>query len=258
MKTNLKALLLSAVLAATPMSMAVASGDVHYEKAPIDLRDQASLQRGAQIFMNYCISCHSAATLRYNRLTDIGLTEDQIKNNLIFTDAKVGDLVKAAMPANDAKEWFGVTPPDLSLIARSRGADYLYAYMRGFYQDPSRPSGWNNTVFDKAAMPHILWEQGGYQAVDLDQNGQPVLDEHGQPKLHWVQGGLHTRVNGNTADTTEYDNYVRDLVNFMVWVGEPAQQSRKQIGYLVLMFLLAVMLPLSYFLKKEYWKDVEH
>ena len=258
MKTNLKALLLSAVLAATPMSMAVASGDAHYPKAPIDLRDQASLQRGAQIFMNYCISCHSAATLRYNRLTDIGLTEDQIKNNLIFTDAKVGDLVKAAMPANDAKEWFGVTPPDLSLIARSRGADYLYAYMRGFYQDPSRPSGWNNTVFDKAAMPHILWEQGGYQAVDLDQNGQPILDEHGQPKLHWVQGGLHTRVNGNTADTTEYDNYVRDLVNFMVWVGEPAQQSRKQIGYLVLMFLLAVMLPLSYFLKKEYWKDVEH
>ena len=258
MKTNLKALLLSAVLAATPMSMAVASGDAHYPKAPIDLRDQASLQRGAQIFMNYCISCHSAATLRYNRLTDIGLTEDQIKNNLIFTDAKVGDLVKAAMPANDAKEWFGVTPPDLSLIARSRGADYLYAYMRGFYQDPSRPSGWNNTVFDKAAMPHILWEQGGYQAVDLDQNGQPILDEHGQPKLHWVQGGLHTRVNGNTADTTEYDNYVRDLVNFMVWVGEPAQQSRKRIGYLVLMYLLAVMLPLTYFLKKEYWKDVEH
>ena len=161
MKTKLKALLLSAVLAATPMSMAVASGDAHYPKAPIDLRDQASLQRGAQIFMNYCISCHSAATLRYNRLTDIGLTEEQIKNNLIFTDAKVGDLVKAAMPANDAKEWFGVTPPDLSLIARSRGADYLYAYMRGFYQDPTRPSGWNNTVFDKAAMPHILWEQGG-------------------------------------------------------------------------------------------------
>ena len=258
MKTNLKALLLSAVLAVTPMSMAVASGDAHYPKAPIDLRDQASLQRGAQIFMNYCISCHSAATLRYNRLTDIGLSEEQIKNNLIFTDAKVGDLVKAAMPANDAKEWFGVTPPDLSLIARSRGADYLYAYMRGFYQDPSRPSGWNNTVFDKAAMPHILWEQGGYQAVDLDQNGQPVLDEHGQPKLHWVTGGLHTRVNGNDADTTEYDNYVRDLVNFMVWVGEPAQQSRKRIGYLVLMYLLVVMLPLTYFLKKEYWKDVEH
>lgn len=258
MKQKLKALLISAVLAATPMSMAVASGGEHYPKAPIDLRDQASLQRGARIFMNYCISCHSAATLRYNRLTDIGLTEDQIKNNLIFTEAKVGDLVKAAMPANDAKEWFGVTPPDLSLIARSRGADYLYAYMRGFYQDPSRPSGWNNTVFDKAAMPHVLWEQGGYQAVDLDQNGMPVLDEHGQPKLHWVAGGLHTKLNGQNADTTEYDNYVRDLVNFMVWVGEPAQQTRKQIGYLVLMFLLVVMLPLTYFLKKEYWKDVEH
>ncbi|MDO5686332.1 MAG: cytochrome c1 [Neisseria sp.] len=262
MKTRLKALLLTAVLAVAPFGTAAAAG-AGFPAAPVDLRDQASLQRGAQIFANYCLSCHSANGIRYNRLTDLGLTEDQIKNNLIFTDAKIGDTMGSAMTIADGKAWFGVAPPDLTLMARSRGADYLYAYLRGFYKDPTGATGWNNTVFPKAGMPHILWEQGGIQAVELDANGQPVMvdDGHGVlvPKLKWTAGGLHTTLKSDgTADTQEFDAYVGDLVNYMVWMGEPSQLSRHRIGYLVLMFLLAIMLPLTYFLKKEYWKDVEH
>ena len=180
---------------------------------------------------------------------------------MMFTTEKVGDVMHAAMAPADGKKWFGATPPDLSLIARSRGADYLYAYMRGFYKDPTRPTGWNNTVFDKVGMPHPLWQQQGVQAVELDGKGQPVMvkDEHGQdvPKLYWESTGSMTR---KTPDgkviTKEYDDYARDLVAFMVYMGEPAQIERKQIGYAVLIFLFAVMLPLAYFLKKEYWKDV--
>ncbi|MDO4227970.1 MULTISPECIES: cytochrome c1 [Neisseria] len=251
----------AALLLAAPMSMAVAAGGGNYEPVEIDLRDQESLQRGAQIFTNYCLSCHSATAMRFNRLQDIGLTEDEIKNNLMFTTDKVGDVMHAAINPADAKKWFGAAPPDLSLIARSRGADYLYAYMRGFYKDPTRPTGWNNTVLPNAAMPHPLWQQQGVQAVELDAKGQPVMvkDAHGNlvPKLHWESTGLQTRQlpNGKVI-TKEYDDYARDLVNFMVYMGEPAQLQRKRTGYIVLIFLMAVMLPLAYFLKKEYWKDV--
>lgn len=262
MKNTLKALLISAVMAVVPMT-ASAAGAAQYPKAPVDLRDEAGLQRGAQIFLNYCMSCHSASNMRYNRLTDLGLSEDQIKNNLIFTDAKIGETMVSSMKPADAAQWFGIAPPDLTLIARSRGADYLYAYLRGFYQDPTRPTGWNNTAFDKGGMPHVLWEQQGIQAVELDENGQPVMvdDGHGTlvPKLKWVKGGLHTTLRADgTADTSEYDAYAADLVNYLVWMGEPAQQTRKRTGYIVLLFLLGIMLPLAYFLKKEYWKDVSH
>lgn len=175
MKNTLKKWIVAFALA-TPFGIAGASGHAAYEKADIDLGDQVSLQRGAQIFTNYCLSCHSASNMRFNRLRDIGLTEDQIKNNLMFTTDKVGDVMHSAMSPADAKKWFGAAPPDLSLIARSRGADYLYAYMRGFYKDPTRPTGWNNTVFDKVGMPHPLWQQQGVQAVELDAKGQPVID----------------------------------------------------------------------------------
>lgn len=251
----------AALLLAAPVSMALAAGGGNYPKVEIDLGDQVSLQRGAQIFTNYCLSCHSASAMRYNRLTDLGLTEEQIKKNMMFTTDKIGDTMHSAMTPADAKKWFGAPPPDLSLIARSRGADYLYAYLRGFYKDPTRPSGWNNTVLANAAMPHPLWEQQGIKAVELDKDGQPVLeaDAHGVmvPKLKWESTGLHSRrlPDGNYSEV-EYDNYVRDLVAFMVYMGEPAQIQRKQIGYVVLIFLFAVLLPLAYFLKKEYWKDV--
>lgn len=251
----------AALLLAAPMSFAWASGGAHYEPVDIDLRDQVSLQRGAQMFVNNCLSCHSAATMRYNRLTDIGLTEEQIKKNLMFTTDKVGDVMMSAMDPKDAKQWFGASPPDLSLIARSRGADYLYAYLRGFYHDPSRPTGWNNLVFDKVGMPHVLWEQQGVRAVKLDNKGNPVMieDEHGNkvPDLYWESTGTATRkTKDGKVITKEFDNNVKDLVNFLVYMGEPAQIQRKQIGYLVMIFLLLVLLPLTYFLKKEYWKDV--
>jgi hypothetical protein len=259
MKNTLKKWIVAFALA-TPV-IAGASGHANYEKVDIDLGDQVSLQRGAQIFTNYCLSCHSASNMRFNRLQDIGLTEEQIKQNLMFTTDKVGDVMHSAMSPADGKKWFGAAPPDLSLIARSRGADYLYAYMRGFYKDPTRPTGWNNTVFDKVGMPHPLWQQQGVRAVELDAKGQPVMvkDEHGNsvPKLNWESVGTMTR---KTPDgkviTKEYDDYAKDLVAFMVYMGEPAQVERKQIGYIVMIFLLAVMLPLAYFLKKEYWKDV--
>ena len=251
---------LAALMLALPLS-ANASGGGHYEHVDIDLGDQVSLQRGAQIFANYCLSCHSASGMRYNRLQDLGLSEDEIRKNLMFTTDKTGDVMQSAMRPEDAKRWFGAEPPDLTLIARSRGADYLYAYLRGFYKDPTRPNGWNNVVFDKVGMPHPLWEQQGVQAVELDAKGQPVMvkDEHGvsKPKLYWESTGAHSRrlPNGKVIQT-EYDNYVRDLVNYLVYMGEPAQLQRKRTGYIVLMFLFAVMLPLAYFLKKEYWKDV--
>ncbi|MDO4249484.1 MAG: cytochrome c1 [Neisseria sp.] len=251
----------AAFLLAAPMSTVMAAGGGDYPKVDIDLGDEVALQRGAQIFANYCLSCHSATGMRFNRLQDIGLTEEQIQDNLMFTSDKIGDVMQSAMAPADAKKWFGAEPPDLTLIARSRGADYLYAYLRGFYKDPTRPTGWNNTVFDKVGMPHPLWEQQGVRAVELDSKGQPVWikNEHGvlEPKLYWERTGLHSRrtPDGKVIDR-EFDNYAKDLVTYLVYMGEPAQLQRKQLGYIVMIFLFAIMLPIAYFLKKEYWKDV--
>ncbi|MBQ9601665.1 MAG: cytochrome c1 [Neisseriaceae bacterium] len=252
---------IAALLLAAPMSFAVASSSSAYEPVQLDLRDQVSLQRGAQIFVNNCLSCHSAASMRYNRLQDLGLTEEDIKKNLMFTTDKVGDVMQSHMSGADAKKWFGVVPPDLTLITRSRGADYIYAYLRGFYKDPTSPSGWNNTVLPNAAMPHVLWEQQGVQAVQLDGQGKPLMKDNGHgvlmPVLEWESTGKLTRkAKDGKVITTGYDNYARDLTNFMAYISEPAQVQRKQIGYVVLLFLLLIMLPLAYFLKKEYWKDV--
>ncbi|MDK4689120.1 cytochrome c1 [Kingella negevensis] len=256
MKKALKNVI-AALLVAAPMSMAVASSGGHYEHAEIDPRDQVSLQRGAQIFVNNCLSCHSAAAMRYNRLQDIGLSEDEIKKNLMFTTDKVGDVMQAHMSPADSKKWFGKTPPDLTLIARSRGADYIYAYLRGFYKDPTTPTGWNNTMLPKAAMPHVLWEQEGVKVAKLDKDGKMVLKADGTPDWTWESTGKLTRMTKDgKVITKEFDTYAKDLTNFMAYMAEPAQVQRKQIGYIVLMFLLAVMLPLAYFLKKEYWKDV--
>lgn len=256
MKKALKNSIAALVLAA-PMSMAVAAGGGHYEHVELDPRDQVSLQRGAQIFVNNCLSCHSASAMRYNRLQDIGLTEDEIKNNLMFTTDKIGDVMQAHMKPADAKKWFGNTPPDLTLIARSRGSDYIYAYLRGFYKDPKTPTGWNNTVLANAAMPHALWEQEGIKTAKLDKDGKMVLKADGTPDWQWESTGKLTRMTKDgKVITTEYDNYAKDLTNFMAYMAEPAQVQRKQIGYMVLLFLFVVMLPLAYFLKKEYWKDV--
>jgi ubiquinol-cytochrome c reductase cytochrome c1 subunit len=231
------------LLAAAPV-MAFASGaSVHLDKAPVNLADQDSLQRGARAFVNYCLNCHSAGAMRYSRLQDLGLTEEQIKGNLLFAAEKPGETMKVGMTKADAKTWFGATPPDLSVIARSRGADWLYTYLRGFYRDDSRPTGWNNTVFDKVGMPHVLWSLQGEMAPVMKKEGEHDVIE----RLELVKPGSIT--------LAEYDALVGDLVNYLVWMGEPAQVQRKQLGVIVLIFL-AVFFVVAYYLKKEYWKDV--
>jgi ubiquinol-cytochrome c reductase cytochrome c1 subunit len=230
---------LIAILLAAPGLALAAGGGAKLDRAPVNLNDKTSLQRGAQIFVNHCLNCHGAAAMRYSKLTEIGLTEQQIRENLLFATDKVGDPMATTLDPKEGKAWFGVNPPDLSLIARSRGADWVYTYMRGFYRDPAAKTGWNNTVFPNVGMPHVLWE---YQ-------GRPVLQaaEKGAPKLALEAPGRLT--------AAEYDQYVGDLVNYLVYMGEPARAKRVQIG-IVVMFFLAVYFVITVLLKKEYWKDV--
>ncbi|GGP23497.1 cytochrome c1 [Silvimonas iriomotensis] len=257
MKLNLRALLVAAVLC-LPLTAFAEEGGPALDKAPVNLQDVESLQRGAQTFTNYCLSCHGAALLRYNRLTDLGLTEDQIKKNLMFTTDKVGSPMRVAMQANDAKVWLGAAPPDLSVEARARGADWLYTYLRSFYRDDTRPTGWNNAIFDKVGMPHVLWELQGIQVPVYKAEKVNGKDVETLVGLKLEKTGLLTRLDGDKVDAAEYDKRVGDLVNFMVYMSEPAQIHREQIGYAVLLFLLFVLFPLVYLLKKDYWKDVEH
>lgn len=223
-------------------AVALASSGAHLDKAPYDLNDKASLQRGAKTFVNYCLNCHSASYMRYNRLKDIGLNDDQIKENLLFAGEKVGETMDVAMKKNDAKVWFGATPPDLTVIARSRGADWLYTYLRGFYRDDTRPTGWNNTVFDKVGMPHVLYGLQGEQVLHVEKHG-----EHETRKLVLAKSGVMT--------APEYDAMVADLVNYLVYMGEPAQQTRMRLGVIVMLFL-GIFFIVAYYLKKEYWKDI--
>ncbi len=219
-----------------------AATDIKLDEAPIDTSDNASLQRGAQSFVNYCLTCHGASYMRYNRHQDIGLSNQEISERLIHTGQKVGDLMLTAMKKNDAEEWFGVVPPDLSVIARSRGADWLYTYLRAFYRDESSSSGWNNLIFDKVAMPHVLHQLQGLQTLSIkSQDGSEVKE------LKLSVPGLLSK--------EEYDNFIADLVNYIVYLGEPHANYRKKLGAIVLIFLLS-MLGLTYLLKREYWRDV--
>ena len=235
----IKKLLLAFALA----SLAAFAGgaELQLDHAPDRTHDDAALQRGAKLFVNYCLSCHSASFMRYNRLRDIGLTDQQIKDNLMFTTDKVGELMTIAMRSVDSKKWFGVAPPDLSLVARARtseagsGADWLYTYLRGFYRDETRPTGWNNVVFANVAMPNVLWQLQGQQVMGSDH------------KLKLEKPGLLT--------PKEYDSAVADLVAYLQYMGEPAAQTRKHLGVYVLLFL-SVLFVLSYALKREYWKDI--
>ena len=224
------------ILALLPL-LAVANEVKIGVTAPIDANDHASLQRGAKTFINNCLNCHSANYMRYNRLTDIGLTEKQIKDNLLFAGEKVGDTMQVAMNPKDAKKWFGVIPPDLSVEVRARGADWVYAYMRGFYRDETTPTGWNNIVYDKVAMPHVLYELQGEQVLN-----------HETHKLELVKPGK--------LSPSEYNAYVGDLTNYMAYMAEPGKQQRQKFGWYVLLFL-GVMLVLAKKLKKEYWKDIK-
>ena len=240
----MKKLTVAFLLAAVPLLSLAAGGGAHLDKANIDLSDQASLQRGAKLFVNYCLSCHSAKYQRYNRMAkDLGLTEEEVKENLMFTTDKIGDTMEIAMPEEDAAVWFGTAPPDLSVITRARGVDWVYTYLRSFYLDESRPFGVNNTVFPDVGMPNVLWQlQGAQRAVFHEEEGKKVFE-----KFEVVEQGSMT--------PQQFDNAVRDLTAFLSYVGEPIQMERKRLGVWVLAFI-AVFFVLAYMLKKEYWKDV--
>ncbi len=230
----MKILLLIALL--VPFVAHSAGSDVKLDKAPIDTTDQESLQRGAQSFVEYCLTCHGANFMRYNRHRDIGMGEEDIRTQLIYTGQKTGDLMETAMRKKEAEKWFGVVPPDLSVIARARGADWLYTYLRTFYRDTSTYSGWNNLIFDKVAMPHVLHQLQGQQILNPETKN-----------LVMVTPGTMTK--------EEYDRFIADLVNYMVYLGEPHALYRKELGITVILFLFG-LLGLTYLLKKEYWKDV--
>lgn len=231
------------ILCMAPFSNLFAAGsDMVLDSAPVSTTDNASLQRGAESFVNYCLTCHGASYMRYNRHYDIGFTNEEILAKLIFTGQKVGGLMESAMQKKEGEEWFGVAPPDLSVIARSRGADWLYTYLRAFYRDDSTATGWNNLVFDRAAMPHVLYQLQGEQKLIVK-----TSDKGEQKSLLLDKQGELTK--------TEYDKFVGDLVNYLVYIGEPHANARKELGLTVMAFLLG-MLILSYALKREYWKDI--
>lgn len=240
--------------------IAVASEGAKLDRMPSDVNpnDPVSLQRGAQVYVNYCLGCHGASYMRYNRLRDLGLTEQQIRDNLIFTGAKIGELMKTGMDPKDSKGWFGTPPPDLSVIARSRassagsGADWLYTYLRSFYRDPSRPTGWNNTVFQNVGMPHILYALQGEQALKTE---VVVIPRGNKGEVEKLEEQRLVLEKPGTMKPAEYDRMVADLVNFLTYLGEPAKPFRVEIGIYVLMFL-GLLFVLAYALKKEYWKDV--
>ena len=234
-----KILFLVSLLAST---MAWASGELNLDKSPSNPGDQQSLQRGAKTFITYCMACHSAQAMRFNRLRDLGFTEKQIKEELITNGAKVGDPMLSAMSKADAVTAFGVAPPDLSVIARFRGVDWLYTYLRGFYRDETRPSGWNNVAFDKVAMPDVLAELQGEQVLHVEKNG-----EHETRKLVLDKPGKMT--------PAEYDSMVADLVNYLDFMGEPAREKRMKLGVYVLLFL-GLLFVLAVALKNEFWKDI--
>ena len=223
-----------------------ASGGVALEHAYTNVGNQASLQRGAALFMNYCASCHSMQYLRYSRLAaDLGLTEEQVMQNLNFTGAKFGETIRASMPVASGDAWFGKAPPDLTLTARSRGVDWIYTYLKSFYVDETRALGWNNTVLPGASMPHVLWELQGQQRAVLEPDphgGAPVV-----AKLELATPG--------TMQPAEYDEAVRDITAFMQYAAEPAALEREKYGVWVVLFL-ALLTFLLWMLKHEYWRDV--
>ena len=239
---------LLASLLAAPL-LAWASGGVALDPAPGDINDKLSLQRGAAIFVNHCLNCHAAAVMRYARLEDLGLTEAQIRDNLLLAGEKVGENMTTALDPKIAKAAFGIVPPDLSLAARSRSPDWLYTYLRSFYRDPAAKSGWNNTLFPNVAMPHVLWEYQGDQALQVTSRMDARTGDTVETrKLVLERPGKLSRI--------EYEQYTADLVNFLAYMAEPAQASRKQWGILVL-FFLAGFFVLTLMLKKEFWKDVK-
>ncbi|MEK7318923.1 MAG: cytochrome c1 [Pseudomonadota bacterium] len=237
--------LVGACFAAMP---AMASeGGFPLEPAPLDTSDVSSLQRGAKLFVNYCLNCHGASMMRYNRLKGLDLTDEQIQQNLLFSAGKVGETMTIAMHPKDAKAFFGAIPPDLSVIARARGNDWLYTYLRTFYRDDTRATGWNNLVFPSVGMPHVLWELQGQRAAKFAE-----VEEHGE-KVHKFAG--FEQITPGKLSTQEYDQAAADLVNYLNWMAEPEQSHRKRLGVWVLLFL-GMFTVFAWRLNAAYWKDV--
>ena len=257
---NMKRLFITLVAALCLVGTASANeGGPAWDKFPKErMTDLAALQNGAKLFVNYCLNCHSAGYMRFNRLRDIGLTEDEIKKNLLFATDKVGDTMKVALDPKQAKDWFGALPPDLSVIARSRadvskgsGADYLYTYLRSYYRDPSKATGWNNLVFPNVGMPHVLWElQGQRSATFVEEK-----DAHDPSKTIHRFDAYKTVVPGKLS-ALDYDESVADLVAYLQWMGEPAQGQRVRVGVWVLLFL-CLFTVIAWRLNASYWKDVK-
>ncbi|MCW7537187.1 cytochrome c1 [Aquabacterium sp. A7-Y] len=259
MKKLILSLLAGMAVAFSVTGVRASEGGIPWDRFPVSrVTDMAALQNGAKLFVNYCLNCHSAAFMRYNRLRDIGLTEEQIKNNLMFATEKVGETMKVAMDAKQAKDWFGATPPDLTVIARSRassgmgtGADYLYTYLRTYYRDETKATGWNNLAFPNVGMPNPLWELQGQRAAKYVEEKDP----HDASKTHHVFAGFEQLTPG-TMTQQEYDAAVADLVAFLQWMGEPEQNTRVRLGVWVLIFLAFFTL-IAWRLNAAYWKDVK-
>lgn len=243
------ALGLSFASAATSFAASAGAGVIR--PANNDVENTASLQRGARNFVNYCMGCHSARYVRYSALADdLGLSEAQVIDNLMFTGERVHDTMRSAMRPEDAARWFGVAPPDLTLIARSRGVDYIYSFLTSFYLDPSRPTGVNNLVLPGTSMPHVLWRLQGYQRAVYDGESDAA-----HSAVHKKFKGFELEAAGELKPE-QYEQFVRDTVNFLDYIGEPMQLERRNLGMRVLAFLFVFFL-LAYFLKKEFWKDVK-
>jgi len=243
------ALLGATVLAA--LSTAPARADEFpLDRAPDNAENIASLQHGAQLFVNYCLNCHSANLMRYSRLQDIGISQKEIEKNLLFTADKVGSTMTVAMRPEDAKAWFGATPPDLSVEARARNRDWLYTYLRSFYRDDTRPTGWNNMVYENVSMPHVLWQLQGQRTAKFEDD----VDEETKEKVKKFVG--YTQVTPGTMSAVDYDSSVADLVSYLSWMSEPTQKTRRQLGVWVLLFL-GVLSFFAWRLNAAYWKDIK-
>jgi len=242
--------LIGAATFALMVSPAHADENFPLDRAPDNADNFASLQRGAQLFVNYCLNCHSANLMRYNRLQDLGISQKEIEKNLLFTTDKVGNTMSVAMRPDDAKAWFGAQPPDLSVEARARNKDWLYTYLRSFYRDDTRPTGWNNMVYDNVSMPHVLWQLQGQRTAKFEDD----TDEKTGEKLRKFVG--YQQVTPGTMSPVDYDSAVADLVSYLSWMSEPAQQTRKRLGVWVLLFL-GILSFFAWRLNAAYWKDIK-
>jgi ubiquinol-cytochrome c reductase cytochrome c1 subunit len=242
--------LVGATLGALVAAPVQAQENVPLDRAPDNAENFASLQHGAQLFVNYCLNCHSANLMRYSRLQDLGISQKEIENNLLFTSDKVGSTMTIAMRPEDAKAWFGAQPPDLSVEARARNADWLYTYLRSFYRDDTRPTGWNNMVYPNVGMPHVLWQLQGERSAKFEDE----VDESTKEKVHKFVG--YQQLTPGTMSPVDYDSAVADLVSYLSWMSEPTQKTRHQLGVWVLLFL-GVLSFLAWRLNAAYWKDIK-